>query len=73
MVIDDVEGGFDPSADDPPGSVTSSLFPDEDQVGATLIQAADSGQNDKRFYTLIELAVMEPIFERKFYDGGSTN
>ena len=71
--IDDVEGGFGAGASDPPDTVTSSLFPEEDQVNATLVQAADSGQNDKRFYTLSELAVMEPIFERKFYDGGSSN
>ena len=71
--IDDVEGGFGPEASDPPDTVTSSLFPEEDKVSANLIQAADSGQNDRRFYTLNELAVMEPIFERKFCDGGSTN
>ena len=31
--------------------------------------AADSAaQNDKRFYTLVEIAEMEPMFERKYYD-----
>jgi len=35
--------------------------------------AGDQAQNDKRFYTLAQLAEMEPQFERKFYEGGSQN
>ena len=41
---------------------------DADPVRAVM-SADDSGQNDKRFYSLAELAEMEPIFERQFYDG----
>ena len=37
----------------------------------------DSAQNDKRFYTLAEIAEMEPSFELKYYDsdknGSSTH
>lgn len=37
------------------------------------MMVTDSAQNDKRFYSLAELAEMEPMFERKFYydSGGS--
>ena len=48
-------------------------FPgDSDQmVGAEgAVMAADSGSNDKRFYTLMELVEMEPMLERRYYDGG---
>ena len=39
--------------------------------GVLNASAADTGQNDKRFYTLAELAEMEPMFERQFYNDGS--
>ena len=47
---------------------------DQDVVGTGVLNTADTGQNDKRFYTLVELAEMEPMFERQFYnDGSGTN
>ena len=47
---------------------------DQDMSGAGVLNAADTGQNDRRFYTLAELAEMEPMFERQFYsDVNSTN
>ena len=48
-------------------------FPgDNDQMvgGEGAVMAADSGSNDKRFYTLMELVEMEPMLERRYYDGG---
>lgn len=51
----------------PEDALTIQLFKDGAESGGDeRVLAADSGQNDKRFYTLIELADMEPIFERQF-------
>ena len=43
------------------------MFPGEgdegNEAGGAGLMAADSSINDKRFYSLAELAEMEPIFE----------
>ena len=59
-----MEGGFAQVSAQGQGN---GLFCSENEaVGDAAVLAADSGQNDKRFYTLMELVEMEPIFERKF-------
>ena len=54
---------------------SDGIFADNDQVvgdgSDPGVLANDAGQNDKRFYSLVELAEMEPMFERKFYDGNT--
>lgn len=65
VVVDCIGGPGGPDGAGGSGFVgdVQPLFPEEVIPGQDPVALNDQAQNDKRFYTLVEIAEMEPSFE----------